>query len=144
LTKIGHWPTFGWFLPSIVLCTTFHLFVCVQHILSCGQIRMKFYGQVWCVTRENRLDFGEDLDPDPTTRILKVILHIERSGKKRYIARYLKRLWTDSDETWWTGWVCRKDALIRFWWRSECGSGHENYLIFKVILFHWAIGPKTI
>ena len=28
---------------------------------------MKFYGQVLCVTRTKRLEFGED--PDPTTRI---------------------------------------------------------------------------
>ena len=56
---------------------------------------------------------------------------------------YLKKLWTDSDETWWTGWMCRKDQLIRFWWRSESGSGYENYLICNVILHHWEIGPKT-
>ena len=29
-------------------------------------------------------------------------------------AGYLKRLWTDSDETWWTGCVCDKNELIRF------------------------------
>ena len=57
-------------------------------------------------------------------------------------ARYLKKLWTDSDETWWTGWVCDKGELIRFWWRSKSGSGYENYLITKVILHHWEIGPK--
>ena len=32
---------------------------------------MKFGGQVECVTRMNRLDFGEDPDPDLTTRIFK-------------------------------------------------------------------------
>jgi len=30
-------------------------------------------------------------------------------------AGYLKKLWTDSNENWWTGWVCDKDELIRFW-----------------------------
>ena len=30
-------------------------------------------------------------------------------------AGYLKKLWTDSDETWWTGWVFDHDELIRFW-----------------------------
>ena len=40
-------------------------------------------------------------------------------------------MWTDSDETWWTGWVCRKDEMIRCCWTSESGSGRENYLILK-------------
>ena len=45
------------------------LFVCVQDISKgYGWIQMKFCGQVGCVTRTNRLDFGEDLDP--ATRIL--------------------------------------------------------------------------
>ena len=55
---------------------------------------------------------------------------------------YLKKLWTDPDEIWWAGWLCDKDELIRFWWRSESRSGYENYLIDKVILHHWEIGPK--
>ena len=59
------------------------------------------------------------------------------------VARYLRKLWTDSDYTWWTGWVCDGE-LLQFWWRSESGSGYENYLISKVILHHWEIGPKTI
>ena len=29
-------------------------------------------------------------------------------------AGYLKKLWTDSDETWWTR-ECDKDKLIQFW-----------------------------
>ena len=28
---------------------------------------------------------------------------------------YLKKLWTNSDEAWWTGLLCDKDELIRFW-----------------------------
>ena len=28
---------------------------------------------------------------------------------------YLKKLWTDSDEILWAGWVCDKDEVIRFW-----------------------------
>ena len=30
-------------------------------------------------------------------------------------AVYLKKLWTDPDEILWTGSVCDKDELIRFW-----------------------------
>ena len=28
---------------------------------------------------------------------------------------YLKNLWTDPDEILWTGWLCDKDELFRFW-----------------------------
>ena len=38
----------------------------------------------------------------------------------------ISKLWTDLDETWWTGWVCDKDELIRFWRRSRFGS--DNFL----------------
>ena len=43
---------------------------------------MKFCGRVGCVTRTNWLDFGEDPNPDPTTRILKLILHHWEIGPK--------------------------------------------------------------
>ena len=41
-------------------------------------------------------------------------------------ARYLKRLWTDSDETWWTGLVADINEMITFWWRSA--SGYSGFL----------------
>ena len=37
---------------------------------------------------------------------------------------------------------CDYNKSIRFWWRSESGSGHENYLVLNVILHHWEIRPK--
>jgi len=39
-------------------------------------------------------------------------------------AGYLKKLWTDSDEILWTGSVCNKDELIRFWRRYEFGCDY--------------------
>ena len=41
-------------------------------------------------------------------------------------AGYLKKLWMDPDETLWTRWVCDKEELIQFWWRSKSGS--DNFL----------------
>ena len=73
----------------------------------------------------------------------KIILHHWMIGlKTTYIAWYLKKLWTDSDETWWTCWVCDKEELIQFWWRSRSTSGYENFFILEVILHHWEIGLK--
>ena len=110
------------FHPFLSLC----LSVCVQDISkSSGWIQMKFGGQVGCVTRPNWLDFGEE--PDPATKIFKVILYHWEIGPKTICSTYLKKLCTDSDETWWTRWVCDEEELIQFWWRSESGSGSDNF-----------------
>ena len=90
-----------------MLCFHPFLFVC----LCAGYLKKlwtdldEIFGQVRCVTRTNWLDFGEDPDPDPTTRIFKVIRHHWEIGLNRYIAWCLKKLWTGSDETWWACWV---------------------------------------
>ena len=50
------------------------LSVCEQDIgKSYGRIWTKLGGQLRCVTRTNRLHFGEG--PDPDTRAISVILH---------------------------------------------------------------------
>ena len=54
------------FSPHLSVC----LAVCERDISkSCERIRTILGGQVGCVTRMNRLDFGEDPNPDPDTRI---------------------------------------------------------------------------
>ena len=39
-----------------------------------------------------------------------------------HIAGYLKKLWTDSDETWWVSWFGGRNKLIKFWFRSKSRS----------------------
>ena len=53
------------------------------------------------------------------------------------VCGYLKRLWTDSAEIWWTGCMFDVDKMIRFWWRSGSGSWYEN------CIHHWEMAPKT-
>ena len=51
------------------------------------------------------------------------ILHHWEMGLNQYIARYLKKLSTDSDKTWRIVWVYDKNKLIRFWLCSGYRSG---------------------
>ena len=84
---------------------------------SCARIRMKLGGYIGCVTTKKWFNFGEDPNPD-------LIIFLSDSSPLRdrakliYGAWYLKKLWTNSNETWWTGWVCDHDKLFRFWWIS--------------------------
>ena len=132
----------------IILCVLFRkysfvpkrpqvcLFACEQNnSKSCGRIWTKFCGELGYVTRTTLLDFSEDPNLDLDLRNFKAILHLRVMGRKRHIARYLEKLWTDSDESWWAGWACYKEELIPFWWRSESGS--ENY--FKRFFTNWEI-----
>ena len=106
---VGLWHLFvTWFLATVFKQLFKKSFVCVGD-----------------QPRTATLNFCEDPNPNPDLRIFKVILHHWEIGRNRYIERYLKRLWMDSDETWWTGWVFDHNELIRFWWRSN-----ENCLIF--------------
>ena len=43
-----------------------------------------------------------------------------------YAYKALKKLWTNSNDTWWTHWVFHKEEMTRFWWRFR--SGYENFL----------------
>ena len=47
---------------------------------------------------------------------------------------YLKKLWTDSDETWWTCWVCDEEELISFF--GEHPDLDPDLIILKMILHH--------
>ena len=96
-------------LLIVALCAIFQLSVCEQDISKgCGRIQTKFGGQAGCVTWTNWLDFGEE--HNLIRELFKVILHHWETGPKRYLAQYLKTLWTDYDETW-TGWVCDFDKF---------------------------------
>ena len=55
-------------------------------------------------------------------------------------AGYLKTWSADLKGTRWTVWVCEKDKMIRFWWRSRSESVNKNW----VIPHHWEIEPKIM
>ena len=91
--------------------TSVCLSVCEQDISkSYGWIRT-FDGQVVCVTRTNWLDFGED--PDPDTRIFKVILHHwairPKTIYRKISQKFVDRLWQNL-----------VDELI--WWQEQANS----------------------
>ena len=121
---------------TLSLCL-FVCFVCLSVCLCAGYLK-KLWTH-WACDKDELIRFW--WNPNPATGIKKMILRHWKIGRKWYIARYFKKMWTDSDETWWTGWVCGKEKLNWFWWRSRSGSDDSN---FKVIFHHWEIGQKTI
>ena len=121
---------------ALSLCL-FVCFVCLSVCLCAGYLK-KLWTH-WACDKDKLIRFW--WNPNPATGIKKMILHHWKIGRKWYIARYFRKLWTDSDETWWTGWVCGKEKLNWFWWRSRSGSDYSN---FKVIFHHWKMWPKII
>ena len=94
------------------LCFHLYLPVCLFVCFSMSKNIPKSYEWIWtklggkvgCVTRMSWFDFGEDPDPDlDLDTIIFKWFFASSCGRKRYIARYLKKLWTDSDVTWWIG-----------------------------------------
>ena len=66
---------------------------------------MKLGGQVGCVTRVNRFDFGEVPDVDLDTRIfLSDSSPLRDRDKNNVEHRYFKKLWMSYDKTWWIRW----------------------------------------
>ena len=95
------------------LFTPVCLSVCEQDISKSHEcIGTKFGGELGYATWTKWLNFAEDSDPKP--RIFKVILHHWVIGFKQYIAQYLRKLQTDSDETWWMSWFRDEDKPIKF------------------------------
>ena len=46
-------------------------------------------------------------------------------------AGYLKKLWKDTDEILWTGWMCDRDKVIGFWWIQIKLGGHVGCVTWK-------------
>ena len=44
-----------------------------------------------------------------------------------FVCRISQKFCTDPNKILWTGSVFDKDKLIRFWWRSGCGSDYQNF-----------------
>ena len=100
----------GCFHRCLSICL--FLFVCEQNISkSCGWIRMEFGREFGYVTKAKWLDFREDPNPYLDPRIFKVIFHHWEIQPKMAYSRISQKVVTDSDETWWAGWVCNKKEL---------------------------------
>ena len=61
---------------------------------------MKFCGQVGCVTRTNRLDFGKNPDPDPTARFLSDSSPLRDRAKNDIYSMISQKVVDGLNETW--------------------------------------------
>ena len=55
---------------------------------------------------------------------------------------YLKKMSTDSYETWWSCLVCYMEEMIQFWGRSMSGTGPDN--IFKWFIIIERLGETIL
>ena len=107
------------------------------------QIQIQIFTKIESILPCRTPNLSTKFRPNPSTTFWDIVLYISlyRTPPKVdggdvftpvclfvcFWTGYLEKLLTDSDETWWTGWLWNKEELIRFWWRFKSGSGTKNY-----------------
>ena len=103
---------------------------------------MKFCAQVRFVTWTNWLDFGEDLDPDMTSRISYVILHHWEIGPKTIYNTISQKVVDGFEQN-----LVDRLGVLQERIDSILGEAPDRDVdprIFQVILHRWVMGIKTI